>query len=152
MLAAFISETSPHPPQMRNWALWRFVRLRAADESVEAVDAVDQALLHQELQRAVDGGRLRRAGPVAEGRQQVVGLDRAVAAPDQLQHPAAQRGEPGAAPAAQVFGAGERVLDAALMLVPALVEGQPVARQRVHPLPVLAPGGGIAHRPHDVIV
>ena len=91
------------------------VGLRAADEGVEAVDSMDQALGHQELEGAVHRWRLRRAHRIAERREQIIGLDRPMAAPDQLQHPAPQRGEPNAALSAHVIGAGERVLDTGLV-------------------------------------
>ena len=43
-----------------------FARMAAADEGVHALDAVDQAVLDQEIERAVDGGRRRAEILVAQ--------------------------------------------------------------------------------------
>ena len=95
----------------------RALRLRAADIGVQALQPVHQAVRHQKIERAVDGGGLGRARRAAEALEHVVSLDRLVPLPDQLEHPAPQIGEPGAAPRAQRRRLAERVVDAALMVV-----------------------------------
>ncbi|VFT48114.1 Uncharacterised protein [Pseudomonas aeruginosa] len=68
-------------------ALVAVLRVVAADECVERGDAVHQAVLLEEVQRAVDGRR-RGAAAVgfAEHREDIVGPQRLVALPDQFQH------------------------------------------------------------------
>ena len=78
---------------------------------------MDEAVRDQEVERAIDRRRLGRAAGAAELVQQIVGLDRRVALPDQLEHPAAQRGEPRAAPRAQGRRLAQRIVDAARMVV-----------------------------------
>ncbi len=93
------------------------VGLRAADVGVEGFEAVDQAVLHQEIERAIDGRRRRAAAVALQLLEQLVGADGRVAAPDQLQHAAADVGQPGAPAAAQCRGAVERLADAVPMIV-----------------------------------
>ena len=68
----------------------------AADEGVEALDTMHQPLGHQEVERAVDRGWGDGAPLAAEQLQQLIGADRCVAAPDELEHPPTQLGELGA--------------------------------------------------------
>ena len=65
------------------------VGLWAADEGVEGFEAVDQAVLHQEIEGAVDRRRRRAAAVALQLLEQLIGADRRMAAPDQLQHAAA---------------------------------------------------------------
>ena len=98
-------------------ALVRRLRLRAADISVQAFQAMHQALRHQEVERAIDRRGLGRAVLAAQLRQQIVGLDRRVALPDQLEHAAAQAGQPGAAAGAQLARPIQSGIDAGAMIV-----------------------------------
>src|SRR5262249_28983234 len=93
------------------------VGIGAADIGVERFDAVDEAVLDQELERAIDGGRLRAHTLLAEAIEQRVGTDRRVALPDQLEHAPALIGEPRAARQALALGRGQRVVDAERMIV-----------------------------------
>ena len=54
-------------------------RMGAADEGIHALDAVDQAVLDQEVECAIDGGRRRAEILVAQLVEQRVGADRLVA-------------------------------------------------------------------------
>jgi len=94
-----------------------FLRPVAADEGVEALDPVDQALFHQEVQRPVDRRRRRPLFALPEVVEDRIGADRAVAGPDQLQHPAAERGQSGPTLGANRFGQTQRVRNAARMVV-----------------------------------
>lgn len=72
--------------------LVRVLGMATADEGVQRSDAVHETVFQKEVQRAVH--RWRRRAPAilfAEHRQDVVGAQRFVALPYQLQHPAAQR-------------------------------------------------------------
>ena len=66
----------------------------AGDIGVQALDPVREAQPLQELQRAVDGRRLRGLAGLAEGGDQVVGLQRPVGLQQQLKHPATGAGHP----------------------------------------------------------
>ena len=102
-------------------------RLGTADIGVEPIDPVDQPFAAEEFQRAVD--RRRRHAPPARRQlvEDLVGADRRVAAPDQLQDPLAQLGEPGPSAGAQVLGAAHGRADAAMVVVRRLGKGSSVA-------------------------
>ena len=95
----------------------RGLGLRTTDVSVQALEPVHEAVRDQKVERAVHGRRLGRAGSAAEPVEHVVRLDRAVALPDQLEHPPAQFGQPRAAPGAQRCRPVQRVVDAPGMIV-----------------------------------
>lgn len=65
----------------------------AAHKGVEAVDSMNEALLKQKVERAVDGGRFDRVVFGGEAVEKLVGLDGLVARPDQFQHTTTQRRE-----------------------------------------------------------
>ena len=88
-------------------------RMVAADESVEALDPVDQALFHQEVERAIDRRRRGRFIALPEVIQDCIGPHRPVAVPDQLQHPAAERRQSGPTLGANRFGQTQCVCNAA---------------------------------------
>src|SRR5690606_32310381 len=69
----------------------RLVGSRAADEGVERLDPVNEAVVAQEIERAIDGGRRGGAAVAAELLKDVVGADGRVAAPDELQNSSSQR-------------------------------------------------------------
>ncbi len=82
----------------------RFVRVGAADKGVQAVNAVNQALLEQEIEAAIDGGRLDAVIFGGEAVDEFVSLDRLVVCPDQFEHAPTQRGELGTERLATIFG------------------------------------------------
>ena len=90
-------------------------RIGAAHVGVQRGNAVHQSLFQQEIEGAVHG---RRRGLVAFGGQAVknaVSTQRLMAFPHQLQHPAADIGQPHAALGAQVFGGVHGIVDAMLV-------------------------------------
>ena len=95
----------------------RRLRLRTADVSVQAFQAMHQALRHQEVERAVDRRRLGRAVLAAEFGEQIVGLDRRVALPDELEHAATQAGQTRAAAGAQLARPIQSGVDACAVVV-----------------------------------
>ena len=74
-------------------AAMRLARMTATDEGVHALDAVDEPVLDQEIEGAVDGGRRRAQVLVAQLVEQRVGADRLVARPHEFEHAPAQRRE-----------------------------------------------------------
>ncbi|MNC08034.1 hypothetical protein D3C75_556050 [compost metagenome] len=74
---------------------------------------MDQAVFQQEIQRAVH--RRRRGATtvlLAEDRENVVGTQRLVALPHQLQHSPAQRGQAQTLTCAQGIGLGQSAVNA----------------------------------------
>ena len=72
----------------------RAVRIRATNVGIQRIQAMNKIRLDQEFQRPID--RWRR-GPFAITTQRIeniVGADRLVAVPYQLQHPAPNTGQP----------------------------------------------------------
>ena len=96
-------------------AAMRMLRLGAADKGVAALDAMDQPLFDQEVERAIDGRRRHPAtltiGFAGAGQlvDEFVGADRSMALPDQGQNLTAQLGQPGAALAAHDVGRRQRI-------------------------------------------
>src|SRR5262245_38713285 len=90
---------------------------------VERGEAMHEPALKQEIERAVDGRRCRRAAVLLQLVEQCVCADRAVAGPYQLQHAPAQGREPVAAARAQLGGGGDGIVDAAPMIVPGAGKG-----------------------------
>src|SRR5579883_412447 len=86
-------------------AVMRMIDIGAAGESVEALDAMDELLLEQEIDRPIDGGR---RALVVELRQQRIGADRLSRLQDQLEHPPAQPRQADATALARVFRLGQR--------------------------------------------
>jgi hypothetical protein len=89
----------------------------AGDEGVAALDAVHEAVVAQEVERAVDGDRRRARAGRGGAVHDLVGAERLVALEQDLQHLAAQRRQPLRAPGAQRLGVGQRVGGAAAMVV-----------------------------------
>jgi hypothetical protein len=85
------------------------VVVRAGDKSVATGEPMHQALLHQELERAVDGDRRDAALGSGELVGDVVGAERAVGRIKRFEHAAPDRRQPHAGPAAGRLGAGEPV-------------------------------------------
>src|SRR5215510_12598599 len=89
----------------------------AGQEGIAAFDAVDQPVLDQEIERAIDRDR-RRPRPLAgHALHDLVGAERAVAFGQRLQHLAAERREPLAAGGAQRLGMRHGLGAAAAMVV-----------------------------------
>ncbi len=85
--------------------LVRLVRMMTADERVDRFELVDEAVLEQEVERAIDRRRRGGAVLVLEPVEQIVGLDRLRLGRDQLEHAQAQRRQ---AQAAQLARARHR--------------------------------------------
>ncbi len=79
----------------------------AADEGVEALDTMDEALGEQEIQGAVDGGGLAATGQAAQAVQQGVGADRLGGLQDEAEDVAADGGEADAAAGTGRLGTGQ---------------------------------------------
>ena len=94
-----------------------FARFAAAHKGIEGSDAMDQPCVLQKLERAVHRGRRGLFALLTQQGQQFVGLDRPMAAPHQLQHPAAERRQAFTARDAGLLGLGQRRLDAAPVIV-----------------------------------
>ncbi len=91
--------------------------VRAGEEGVAALDAVNEAILHQEIERAIDGNRCRARHRLRELVDHLIGTERAVARQQRLQHVAPDRGEFLAAARTDLFGMGHRVRGATAVIV-----------------------------------
>jgi len=89
----------------------------AADEGVQAVNAVNQAVFEQEIEAAVDGGRLDAVIFGGKTVDEFVSFDRLVVGPDQFEYAPPQRGELGTECLATIFGLLKRLAKAACMVV-----------------------------------
>ena len=69
------------------------VVMDASHESVASLDAVDETVLAQEFERAIDGDR-GRAGPLPQPAHDLVGTERLMARQQSLQDLPPHRGEP----------------------------------------------------------
>lgn len=93
-------------------------RRGAADKRIKHVDAVDQALLQQEVQGAIHRGRCDPAGiGLGQHLHQGIGTERFVVLPDQLQHLQAQIGQTHATPQAELAGGFERIANTVVVVV-----------------------------------
>ncbi len=106
----------------------RLARMAAADEGIHALDAVDQPVLDQKIERPVDGGRRRAQILVAQFVEQRIGADRLVTRPHQLEHAPAQRREAEILLGAHLLGRGEGILHA----VPVIMAGGGGFRRFLH--------------------
>ena len=84
--------------------------LMAAGEHVQRRQPVNQALIEQEIQRPVYGGRRTGSAIIAQHVKDGVGAERCRAVPDDLQHPPPQIGQARAALLANGFRLSERLL------------------------------------------
>jgi hypothetical protein len=82
-----------HVSQMKNGTGVALGRVVARDVAVHGLELVDEAVLEQEVERAVHGRRRGVLALALEPIQQVVGLHRLALACDELEHPAPERGE-----------------------------------------------------------
>ena len=92
-------------------------RLVAADEGVEALDAMDQTVLQEKFQGPVDGGRRGAPAFALEHVEDVVGPHRFVTAPHQFQYPFAQLRKTDTAMATDFTSLRDRGLDAGFVVV-----------------------------------
>ncbi|MGX1412582.1 hypothetical protein AB7M43_002674 [Bradyrhizobium elkanii] len=116
--AAGISPTEPQWSQIKNANHRGLVMvMRAGEEGVAALDAVDEAVLHQEVERAVDGNRCRPRHRLGQLVDHLIGAERAMARQQRLQHLTADRGEFLAAARTNLFGMRHRVRGAAAVIV-----------------------------------
>ena len=91
--------------------------IAAADEAVEALDAVHETLRGKEIQGPVNRRRRRAPALPPQGVQDVVGAEGPVAAPHQLENPPAQIGQARTAP----FADGRRPLQGPVRAVAVIV-------------------------------
>ena len=84
------------------YRMLRGIRMMAGHVGVDRFELVHKAVGHQEIERAIHGGRCDRTGTVALAHplKQVVSLDRLAGIGDQPQHVTTDRGQPQAAFAA----------------------------------------------------
>jgi hypothetical protein len=95
----------------------------AADIGIERFDAVNEALLDEELESAVDGGRRRSPMHFLQRFKDCVGAYGFVAAPHELQNLTTERSQAGTSLLAKRSGAVERSGNASEMVVYRVVEG-----------------------------
>jgi len=95
----------------------RMPRRVAAEEGVQGVDAMHQPRLHQELEGAIHRGRRGLVALLGELGQDLVGADRLVGAPDDLQHALADRREVEPAARADLDRRGHGPVDAGAVVV-----------------------------------
>lgn len=91
------------------------VGLGAADKGVQAFQPMDQAVLQQEVERAIDCRRRRLLTFGLQAVEDLVSPDRAMARPDEFEHPAPLGRQAHAAPKTQGLGPAHRVLDAGVV-------------------------------------
>lgn len=92
-------------------------RMRAANEGIAGGNTVNQPLLQQEVQRTVDRGRCRLVPFRRQAIKEVIGPQRLMTAPDQLQYAPAQGCQAGTAFRTQPVGKGQRVMDAMAVIM-----------------------------------
>ena len=95
----------------------RFARMSAADKGVEAGDAVDEAILHQEVESAVDCHGRGLAATGVQARKNVVSADGRVARPHGFQDLLADFGEARPPRAANIFRGAQGIGRAVAMIV-----------------------------------
>ena len=93
------------------------IGLDTANIGVQRFYPMDQAMRMQKLQRPIYGGRGGLAVFSPQRIEYGIGARRLMAAPDQFQHPAPERGQLYAAAHAQCRRTVERRIDAVLMVV-----------------------------------
>ena len=91
--------------------------MRAGEESIAALDPVDEAVLHQEIERAVDRDRRRPRHRLGEFVDHLIGAERTMARQQRLQHLTPDRGEFLRPPRANLFRMRDRFRSAAAVIV-----------------------------------
>src|SRR5690349_7413125 len=94
----------------QEWYLVRLGRVVAGNVGVDGFELVDEALLEQEIERAIDRRRRRIAVALAQVVEQVIRLDRLARRRDQFQYFLAQRSQPQAALLAGLLDRGDETL------------------------------------------
>lgn len=92
-------------------------RMRAANKGITRGNAMDQFLLEQEFESAVNRGRRRLVAFGRELVEDLVGAQRAMTVPDQLQHAPAQWRQTGATLGAEAVGRGQGVVHAVAVIM-----------------------------------
>lgn len=92
-------------------------RMAATHKGIETLDAMDEPLLQQKIQCAVDRGGLCGFIEGLQFIQQVVGFDRLMIGPDQFQYPTPKRSESDSPLRAQSFRQRNGRVDASLMVM-----------------------------------
>src|SRR5687768_13347063 len=108
------------------------VGMRAADIGVEAGDAVHQPVRNEEIERAIDGRRRDAAALAAQPLEDGISPHGLMAAPDQLEHAAADLGEAGSAARAEPLGGFKRLRHAVGMVVAFRPKGDAAAPRSGH--------------------
>lgn len=118
----------------------RLLGAAASDIGVQRLDTMDEALLHQEVEGAVNRRRRRAALSVLEIAENVVGAYRRVTAPDEFEDLPTQIRQPRAAALAQDGGAVERVVNAGGVVMAVAMKGavHAIFSQSSAPLEALA--------------
>jgi hypothetical protein len=107
------------------------VIVHAGDERIAALDAMDEAVLAQKLERAIGGNRRRPRALQREPLDDLVGAQRLVTSQQRGQHLAADGGETLATLRAQRLGHGHGVGRAAIVvMVGGGEDGGPPMRRR----------------------
>ena len=96
------------------------VRVAAADEGIERFDLVDETVGEEEVERAVDRRRCRRAVILTQLVEYFIGADRRVPVPDDLEDAAAQLGKALTVLVAHPFRRLDRVGNAGPVIVAAM--------------------------------
>ena len=91
--------------------------MRAGEEGIAALDPVDEAVLHQKIERAVDRDRRRPRHRFGEFVDHLIGAERAVARQQRLQHLTPDRGEFLRPPRADLLRMRHRFRGAAAVIV-----------------------------------
>src|SRR6266404_2110667 len=91
--------------------------MRAGEEGVAALDSVNEAVLHQKIERAVDRDRRRPRHRLGEFVDHLIGAERAVARQQRLQHLAPDWGEFLRPPRADLLSMRHRFRSAAAVIV-----------------------------------
>jgi len=91
------------PANQKLTRMW-IARIGTTDKRIERIQAVDEVCLDQEIQRPVDCRRRDLPTSAIEAVQDIVGTDRLVAGPDQLQYPPALLCEAKSSLAADLYG------------------------------------------------
>lgn len=89
----------------------------AADEGIQALDSMNESLFKQEIQRPIDGGRLRCVVQRSDLIEQIVGFYGFMAIPDQLEYLVTDRCQLRAALKTKLFGGGNGATDALIVVV-----------------------------------
>ena len=105
----------------------------AGEKRVAAFDAMDEAVFHQEVERAVDGDRRRSRHGFRQFLDDFIRAERPMAGQQRFQNPAADRCQFLRASGADPFGMQQRVRSAAAVIVVGRGECRFGQRHRAQP-------------------